>query len=226
MKYAKIRKQKINRNRGADGLAIGADTAKRKPDVGNGAIDDGGLSSGGGVRTDERSGETRENKSPHFSPDRRGHAIEAIVIHRTAGTLDSAIGWVANPQSKVSYHAIIDEKGTIHKIIADEQVAWHAGRVVKPTWTRALAVENPNLVTLGVALSGKENDRVTLEQFVALAVYVSSKCKKHNLPIDEAHVIGHNEIRADKACPGVVIRKLLPALLAVSELERLETQEF
>jgi len=53
---------------------------------------------------------------------------DTIIIHYTAGVSgESSANWLANPDSKVSAHVVIDRSGKIYQIIPFNKVAWHAG---------------------------------------------------------------------------------------------------
>src|SRR5579864_9212019 len=64
-----------------------------------------------------------ETPSPNF--DERKSSVSMIVLHYT-GMLDaeSAIHWLANPESKVSAHYLVTEEGEIVRMVAEEKRAW------------------------------------------------------------------------------------------------------
>lgn len=65
--------------------------------------------------------------SPHRS-SRKGAAINAIILHFTAGaSLSSAVQWFLNPKSQVSAHYVIDRDGSVVRMVPVEEKAWHAG---------------------------------------------------------------------------------------------------
>lgn len=59
---------------------------------------------------------------------------EAVVLHITQGSLQSALRWFEDRKSQVSAHWIVDTEGSWHQIVPEEHTAWHAGRVVNPLW--------------------------------------------------------------------------------------------
>ena len=67
-----------------------------------------------------------DTPSPNF--DERTLPISMIVLHYT-GMQDaaSAIDRLCDPAAKVSAHYVVDEDGTVHRLIAEEHRAWHAG---------------------------------------------------------------------------------------------------
>ena len=65
--------------------------------------------------------------SPNF--DARRAPPDMLVLHYTG--MESAQGAVArlsDPLSKVSAHYVVDEDGSILRLVAEERRAWHAGR--------------------------------------------------------------------------------------------------
>ena len=53
---------------------------------------------------------------------------DILLLHYTGmHSCAKAIGWLANPQSKVSCHYVIDVDGRITQMVAEADRAWHAG---------------------------------------------------------------------------------------------------
>lgn len=64
--------------------------------------------------------------SPNFGE--RTLPISILVLHYTGmKTGASAIDWLANPESKVSAHYVVDEDGQVVHMVREEQRAQHAG---------------------------------------------------------------------------------------------------
>jgi len=98
------------------------------------------------------------NRSPRGST-----IIEMIVLHATVGSAKSALDWLTSPASKVSTHYLIDNAGKVYQLVADDQVAWHAGR---SSWH---GVTKVNECSLGIELENANDGRdpypaVQLEQ--------------------------------------------------------------
>ena len=68
-----------------------------------------------------------ERPSPNFN-DRKGQSIQFLVIHCTAmATAEAAIERLCDPATQVSAHYVVDEQGTVYRLVAEENRAWHAG---------------------------------------------------------------------------------------------------
>lgn len=142
----------------------------------------------------------------NFAVGRKGHRIEAIVIHLMAGTMASTLEWFRNPISKVSAHYGISRKGEVVRYVNDEDTAYHAGTVDHPTaeLVREKAGISPNLWTIGIEHEGTVDQEPTPAQMVASAELVASLCARYSIPIDAKHIIPHRAIRASKTCPGKI----------------------
>ena len=53
---------------------------------------------------------------------------QGIILHHTAGSYIGSVSWCLDPESKVSYHCIVDLNGNYTTIAKDNQRAWHAGK--------------------------------------------------------------------------------------------------
>lgn len=143
-----------------------------------------------------------EKLSPNFREGREGFLPKAFVIHVTEGKFSSSTAWCLDIKSKVSYHFIIRECGEIWQLVKTENTAWHAGLAVKPTWAGFTSGRNPNLETIGIAYSGFASKGPSLPQILAIRNLILEFSAIHRIPLDRKNIVGHNEIRADKICPG------------------------
>ncbi len=69
-----------------------------------------------------------ETPSPNFGPRKNGKRIEHLILHYTG--MQSAFESLRRLQDKtaeVSAHYLVDEDGTIHRLVPEEMRAWHAG---------------------------------------------------------------------------------------------------
>lgn len=150
-----------------------------------------------------------QSPSPNFTKGRSGYKPEAIVIHCTEGHFPSDLEWLRNPVSQVSAHYVISPTGEVHYLVAEDNTAWHAGKVVNPTWQGLKKnfwgqYTNPNLYTLSIEVSLTPPAIMPDAQKIALTALVSMLADKYAIPKDRLHIIGHHEIRFDKSCPGTI----------------------
>ena len=145
--------------------------------------------------------------SPNFHEGRAGHEVKAVVIHIAEGLRQSVDSWFRSTKSQVSAHYLVCTDGSVHQYVAEDDRAWHAGRVVKPTWTGLLtgpsgAYVNPNNYTIGIEHEGYGNDVWSDRMYRASAQLLGEVCTRHSVPLDRDHIVGHHEIFEPKTCPG------------------------
>ena len=70
----------------------------------------------------------KELPSPNFEPRPEGAVIDMLVIHYTGmESADAALSRMNDAKAKVSAHYVIDEEGTVWRLVAEKMRAWHAG---------------------------------------------------------------------------------------------------
>jgi len=116
-----------------------------------------------------------QSPSPNHSSSSYDKTV--VILHKTLGYMPWTLQWLQNPSAQVSAQYLITKKGEIHQLVADEDMAWHAGRVYYPS-TRAKAVMlktswgsyvNPNKYSIGIENEALANDKWTPEQLKANA---------------------------------------------------------
>src|SRR4051794_27183131 len=86
-----------------------------------------------------------DRPSPSF--DERQLPISMIVLHYT-GMPDCARApaRLTSPEAKVSCHYLVDEDGTIYRLVDEAKRAWHAGR------SRWRGVSDVNSASVGIEI--------------------------------------------------------------------------
>jgi len=130
-----------------------------------------------------------ETASPNF--DERTLPVTMIVLHYT-GMLDaaSALQRLCDPAAKVSAHYLIDEDGAVHRLVAEDKRAWHAGA---SRWRR---IEDVNSASVGIELvnPGHEHGyRDFAEAQVDALVGLVGEIKERHA-ITRGNVVGHSDI--------------------------------
>ncbi len=114
---------------------------------------------------------------PHDYP------VDMIVVHDIEGTAAAAISSFQNPARAGSAHYVVGYDGSVTQMVQEKDVAWHAGN-----WdynTRAIGIEHAGFACCA--------DYTTAE-YDASAHLIASICSRYGVPMDRAHVIGHNEV--------------------------------
>nr|WP_314591085.1 N-acetylmuramoyl-L-alanine amidase [Paenibacillus terrigena] len=118
---------------------------------------------------------------PKFGPD-----IRYIVIHDTEETYQDTLNIFTNPDSYVSAHYVIrSSDGQITQMVKNKNVAWHAGN-----WY--FNMHSIGLEHEGFAMEGAT--WFTERLYRSSAALVRYLAEKYDIPLDRAHIIGHNEI--------------------------------
>jgi N-acetylmuramoyl-L-alanine amidase len=112
------------------------------------------------------------------------YTIDMIVIHDIEGSYGSAIKVFQDPNRHGSAHYVISYKGQITQMVAEHNIAWHAGN-----WdynTRAIGIEHEGFAwTPGL---------YTAAEYKASAQLAASICSRWGVHLDRSHVIGHNQV--------------------------------
>jgi N-acetylmuramoyl-L-alanine amidase len=139
-----------------------------------------------------------DTPSPNF--DERSLPITMIVLHYT-GMQDgaSAIARLRDPAAKVSSHYLVEEDGTVVRMVAEDKRAWHAGA------SRWRGVEDINSASIGIEIVNPGHDfgyRPFAEpQIAAVARLVAGI--KDRYAITRGNVVGHSDVApARKRDPG------------------------
>ena len=123
--------------------------------------------------------------------DRRGRAIDALVLHYTGmPSADAALARLCDPAAQVSSHYLIDEAGTIFQLVAEARRAWHAGRSF---WR---GERDLNSVSIGIEIANAGHDgglpAFANEQIEAVTALCREIMARHGIP---AHrLLGHSDI--------------------------------
>jgi N-acetylmuramoyl-L-alanine amidase len=69
----------------------------------------------------------RDLPSPNYD-ERGGRDMDILLLHYTGmRSAAAALARLTDPASKVSAHYVVDEDGTVYRLVAEEKRAWHAG---------------------------------------------------------------------------------------------------
>jgi len=123
---------------------------------------------------------------PHDYP------VQMIIIHDTESSYATAIQDFQDPTWAASAHYIVSNLGDITQMVAEKDIAWHAGN-----WdynTRSIGIEHEGYAWTCCTF--------TTAQYDASAKLAASICSRWGVPMDRTHVIGHNEV-PDPNNPGL-----------------------
>lgn len=143
--------------------------------------------------------------SPNFGTG-RAYPISAVVIHITEGSEASVDSWFRSTKSEVSAHYMVTRDGRLKQYVREEDRAWHAGRVFRPTWLGLVPGVNPNQYTIGIEHEAAGSATVWPQaMYERSSILLAEIHVRWGVVLDRSHVVGHREIRADKSCPGSTV---------------------
>lgn len=140
--------------------------------------------------------------TPNFRAGRKGRKIIAIVDHITSGAFPGCLSWLQNLKAEASAHYVVTKAGAIYQLVKDEDTAWHAGIVNKPSWALYDGT-NPNRYTIGIEHEGTDGT-LTEAQYQATLWLHRQLIVQWGIVADKDHIIGHYRIDSVNRpnCPG------------------------
>jgi N-acetyl-anhydromuramyl-L-alanine amidase AmpD len=115
---------------------------------------------------------------------RDGASIDYVVIHYTDISYANTLRAFSILASDVSAHYVIRGDGHIAQIVGEADTAWHSGNFYF----------NEHSVGIELELDPVTNPAFTAEQYYAAAALACAISARQGIPLDRAHVIGHNEV--------------------------------
>lgn len=121
---------------------------------------------------------------------RRDTRISIVIVHATQGDCpdekkaQAAVNWFANPDAQASAHYVIAHNGVVYQCVEENEAAWHAGNGVY------------NRRSIGIECAGDCYQKAmwTPALMASLAALTASICKRHEIPVDREHIIGHDVV--------------------------------
>jgi N-acetylmuramoyl-L-alanine amidase len=140
----------------------------------------------------------RERPSPNH--DSRGEApniarIHTLVLHYTGmQSAAAALDRLCDPEAKVSAHYVVDENGTVWRLVDESRRAFHAG---VSCWAGG---ENLNLGSIGVEIVNPGHEWGYRPFPEAQMAAVEALCREilARHPIPPHRVVGHSDIAPDR----------------------------
>ena len=145
----------------------------------------------------------RERPSPNH--DSRGEApnlrpVDMLVLHYTGMTSGAAaIDRLCDPEARVSAHYVVEEDGTVWRLVPEERRAFHAG---VSCWD---GEQNLNRLSIGVEIVNPGHEWGYRPFPEAQMMAVERLCREvlSRHPIPPYRVVGHSDIAPDrKSDPG------------------------
>ena len=133
----------------------------------------------------------RERASPNQDARPEHGRIDMLVLHYTGmKTAGEAIDRLCDPEAKVSAHYVIEEDGTVWRLVEESRRAWHAG---VSFWQ---GTGDVNAASIGIELVNPGHEWGYGEfpgaQMVSLETLCGALLQRHPIPADR--VVGHSDV--------------------------------
>jgi N-acetylmuramoyl-L-alanine amidase len=141
-----------------------------------------------------------DRPSPNYQPRGDPARIDMLVLHYTGmKTAREAIERLCDPTARVSAHYIVEENGTVWRLVPDTRRAFHAGR---SCWA---GESDLNVMSIGVEIVNPGHEwgyrPFPEEQMAVVEELCSALLSRYRIPLHR--VVGHSDIAPDrKSDPG------------------------
>lgn len=129
--------------------------------------------------------------SPNFNDRPFAVPVDMLVLHYTGmQTCADALERLCDADAGVSAHYLIEEDGTVHRLVDEDKRAWHAG----VAWWRGAMDINGRSIGIELVNPGHEFGYQTFPdaQMQALTALGKSILKRHRIP--KRNVVGHADV--------------------------------
>jgi N-acetylmuramoyl-L-alanine amidase len=145
--------------------------------------------------TETAAGHIVERPSPNHGPRPDGAVVDMLVLHYTGmRSATEALERLCDPASEVSAHYLIDEDGTIFRLVDEARRAWHAGR---GAWAGTTDI---NSCSIGIELANRGHEfgyhAFPEPQMRALERLCHDLLARH--PIPAHRILGHSDVAPDR----------------------------
>jgi N-acetylmuramoyl-L-alanine amidase len=128
---------------------------------------------------------------PSPNHDARNVGVDILLLHYTGmRTAREAIDRLCDPVAQVSAHYVVDEDGTVYRLVAEEQRAWHAGvsfwAGARDINARSIGIE---IVNPGHEFGYRAFPPTQMQAVLALAQEIVARHR-----IVPARVLGHSDV--------------------------------
>ncbi|HVJ54499.1 MAG TPA: N-acetylmuramoyl-L-alanine amidase [Aliidongia sp.] len=132
-----------------------------------------------------------DRPSPNHGPRRPGAPIDMLILHYTGmASAEAALARLTDPAAEVSCHWLVDEDGSVYRLVAEERRAWHAGHAY---WAGERDV---NSRSIGIELVNPGHEwgyrPFPAAQMAALRELALGIVGRH--PIPAHRVLGHSDV--------------------------------
>jgi N-acetylmuramoyl-L-alanine amidase len=145
----------------------------------------------------------RERPSPNHDARPGADVVDMLILHYTGmKSAAAALDRLCSAEAKVSAHYVIDEDGTLWRLVPEERRAWHAG---VSSWSGRRDI---NGASIGIELvnPGHEFGYRPFPEPQMAALETLGQDILRRQPIPPRHVLGHSDVAPQrKSDPGELL---------------------
>lgn len=143
-------------------------------------------------RSDASAIDMTERLSPNNDARPEATAIDMLILHYTGmKTAEDALARMCDPESKVSAHYVVDEDGSVIRMVPEEMRAWHAGL----SYWRGRERLNDNSIGIEIVNPGHEfGYRAFPEAQIASVITLCKAILARHPRITARNVVGHSDV--------------------------------
>ena len=137
----------------------------------------------------------RERPSPNHDARPANTPIDSIVLHYTGmASARDALDRLCDPAAKVSSHYVVEEDGTIWRLVAEARRAWHAGI----SYWRGHTALNDRSIGIEIVNPGHEHGYrdFPVLQLVAVCDLCLALLSRH--PVQARNIVAHSDVAPDR----------------------------
>jgi N-acetylmuramoyl-L-alanine amidase len=132
---------------------------------------------------------------PSPNHDERTEPVDMLILHYTGmETAQAAVDRLRDPEAQVSAHYVVDEDGTVLRLVPEDRRAWHAGI---SHWRGNTAL---NGRSIGIEIVNPGHDwgyrDFPVLQLAAVCDLCLSILARHNIP--QRNIVGHSDVAPDR----------------------------
>lgn len=126
------------------------------------------------------------HSSNYTNQSRTASDIDMIVVHTAQGSYSGTYNWFQNSAANATAHYVIrSSDGEVTQMVWEEDKAWHAGH--STTNSRSVGIELEGYIDY-------PGTWYTEAMYRSLADVIVDVADRQGVPLDRAHIIGHNEV--------------------------------
>lgn len=137
----------------------------------------------------------RDLPSPNHDARPENAAVEMLVLHYTGMRSGrEAIDRLRDPAARVSAHYVVEEDGTVYRLVAEQRRAWHAGI----SFWRGRSGLNDASVGIEIVNPGHEHGYrpFPVLQLVSVCDLCLSVLSRHRIP--SRNIVAHSDIAPNR----------------------------